>query len=278
MIFLNLAGLEAIFGDPTKAIYYALQTKKVLALQGVISRNKEYLANNIEIFMDTYLSEITNEDYQKAERHLLFVIFSPIMSNFMGIELSTTEMLTKLALWESEIIKHKTDFLYTDEWLKVIRFFGDLILYWKESQHIDNNFEIFDDRTTFEIFRYLLSSDKPKINLKEAYQNQVSAIITIPQYGHFAKLILPGIGRFVHRYWLVVAQTRRFALRNPQQFLDDLRAISPNLGGATIAQVLKSAAQALGINIPSHGRETLDQVRKISMPWDFKSGLSEEIH
>jgi hypothetical protein len=35
---------------------------------------------------------------------------------------------------------------------------------------------------------------------------------------------------------------------------------------------LKSAGQALGENIPSEAREKLEQVKKISIPWDFKSG------
>lgn len=272
----GLAGLEAIFGDPKEAINYALKAKKVLALERVIGRKKEILASSIDISINSYLSEITDEDYQKAERHLLYLVFSPLLSHFIGTNLNTTEMLSKLALWEREITEHETDFLYTNEWLKVIKYFRDLILYWKEDRQIDHNFEVFEDRSTFEIFWYLLSSDKPKINLKEAYQNQVSAIITMPQYGKFAKHMLPGIGRFIHRYWLVVAQRRRFALRYPQQFLDDLQATSPNLGGATLAYVLKSAGQAIGVNIPSDVREKLNQVREISMPWDFKSGINEE--
>jgi len=278
MIYHDLAGLEALFGDPKEAINYALQTKNILALERVIGRKKEISASSFDIKIDSYSSEITDEDYQKAERYLQYMVFSPLLSHFMGSVMNTTEILSKLALWEKEIAEHESEFLYTNEWLKAIKYYGDLILYWKEGRQIDHNFEIFEDKTTFEIFRYLLSSDQPKIKLKEAYQNQVRAIISLPQYGPFAKHMLPGIGRFIHRYWLVVAQTRRFAMRYPQQFLDDLQATSPNLGGATLAHVLKSAGQAIGVNIPSDAREKLDQVRKISMPWDFRSGLTEKTY
>jgi hypothetical protein len=276
MIYFDLAGLTAMFGNPKEAISYALQVKKFLALERVIGRKKEILTSITDTRIETFLSEITDEDYQKAEKHLLYVVFIPLLSQFIGTYFYIEKILNKLVLWEKEISEHRSDFLYTNEWLKVIKYFRDLILYWKQDSQIDQNFEIFEDRTTFEIFRYLLSSDKPKTNLKEAYQNQVSAIITISQYGHFAKHMLPGIGRFIHRYWLGVAKNRRFALRYPQQFLDDLQATSPNLGGATLSRVLKSAGQALGLNISSDAREKLDRVKKISIPWDFESGLSTD--
>jgi len=273
MFYLDLASLEAIFGDPEKAINYALQAKKVLALERLIGRNKEIIASSFDLKIDSYLSEVTYEDYQKAETHLLYVIFGPLFSHLIGTDWKTIEIISKLALWEREIIEHKTDLLFTCEWLKVIKYFGDLIFYWKEGRQIDPNFKVFEDRTTFDIFRYLLSSDQPKVNLKEAFQNQVSAIISISQYGHYAKHMLPGIGRFVYRYWLGIAQNRRFALRYPQQFLDDLEVTSPNLGGATLERVLKNSAQAIGVDIPDDVRKKLNQVRRISMAWDSKSGL-----
>jgi hypothetical protein len=109
--------------------------------------------------------------------------------------------------------------------------------------------------------------------LKEAFKNQGSAAVTILQYGQLAIPMLYGFGKFIHQYWLMVAQTRRFAIRHPQQFYDELRSISPNLGGATVAQVLKCAARAIGVNIPSDVREKFNQIWKISRPWDFNSNL-----
>lgn len=273
-IYLDLAGLTAMFGNPKEAISYALQAKKVLAFDRVIGRKKEILTSSNDISFDNLLSEISEEDYQKAEKHLLYLVFVPGLSQIISTNFNGEEILSKMDLWDIEIYEHRSDFQFTNEWLKAIKYFRELILFWKRDIQINQFFEIFGDRTTFEIFRYLLSSDKPKTNLKEAYQNQVSAIIALPQYGPFAKYMLPGIGRFIHRYWLGVAKNRRFALHHPQQFLDDLQATSPNFGGATISRVLKSAGQALGVDIPSDARKRLAQVRKISMPWDFNPDSS----
>lgn len=277
MIIGDLACFEAMFGDPNEALNYTLQAKNVLAIERVIGRNKERLSSVIDRKIDMYSSEITDEDYQLVERHLLYVVFCPLLSHFMSTEFNTGEILTKLALWEQEIINRESDFLYTNEWLKVIKYFGNLIRYWKEGYPTDDDFEVFNDKSTFEIYRHLFSSDQSKIKLKEAYQNQVSSIISLPQYGTFAKHMLPGLGKFIHRYWLNIAKTRRFALRYPQQFLEDMQSTSPNLSGDTLAHVLKSAGHAIGVSIPSSVIEKLDQVRNIYMPWNSKSGLSEDL-
>jgi tetratricopeptide (TPR) repeat protein len=276
MMYDDLASLEAMFGDPSESLGYAVQAKKFLAVGKVLYRKKEEFASSVDLTMDVFLSEVTEEDYQTAERHLFYVVFSPLLSYMLGANLNKTEISARLALWEKAIVEEAPGLLYMDEWSKAIQLIDDLVQFWKEGEDIDPDLEVFGDKTILELFWYLLSSAGSNIKLKEAFSYQVSAIITLPQYGQFARYMLPGIGKFIHRYWLAIAQTRRFALRNPQQFLDNLLSTSPNQGGATLAHVLKSAGQALGVNIPSDAREKLDQVKNISMPWDFKSDLSTD--
>lgn len=273
MIYLDLAPLEAFFGDPSVSLEYALQAKNVLALMRVVDREKEELPSSMDLSMELFSSKTSDVDYQIAERHLLYVVFAPMLSYFMGANLNTTEIILKLTEWEKTILEHEAEFLYTKEWLMIIQFLNNLIRFWKEGHQIDFDFEVFGDKSSFEIFCHLFSSDRPDISLKEAFRKQVSAIIAIPQYGRFAKYIFPGLGRFIHRYWLVIAQTRRFALRNPQLLYDELLSTSPNLGGATLAHVLKSAGQAVGVNLPNDIKEQLNQVWKISQPWDFNPNL-----
>jgi hypothetical protein len=106
-------------------------------------------------------------------------------------------------------------------------------------------------------------SNYSNFNLREANNYQLSAIVTLPQYGQSARYMLHGLGRFIHRYWLNIAKTRRFALRNPDQFLEKLILISPNGRGVTLAQTLISASQALGVNITSETKELLNQVKDL---------------
>jgi len=62
--------------------------------------------------------------------------------------------------------------------------------------------------------------------------------------------MLPGVGKFVHRFWLDVANTRGFALNSPQLFRKECLAISPRQGAKTGVRVLRSASRAVGISLP----------------------------
>jgi hypothetical protein len=270
MFYFDLASLEVIFGDPNEAINYTVQVKKMLALERMIGANKEILHTSFDGDIETKLQKVTTDDYQNAETRFLYVIFAPLFSELLASDLNTAQIISKLTQWERVVIDQKLNLSLSNEWLKVIRYFGDLIFYWKEGRPVDTSFKVFEDSTTFEIYRHLLMSDQQKINLRDAFRYQVSAIISIPQYGHFAKHMLPGIGRFVHRYWSEVAQHRRFALSHPELFVDELKVISPDRGGATLELVLKSAGQAIKISIPEEAKKKLTQVRKISVAWDPK--------
>jgi len=75
--------------------------------------------------------------------------------------------------------------------------------------------------------------------------------------------MLPGVGRFVHRFWLDVANTRGFALNSPQLFRKDLLAISPRQGVKTGVKVLRSASRAVGISLPE---DILTRFRQMEGP------------
>jgi hypothetical protein len=273
MIHPYLTTLEAIFGDPLKSLGYAQQAKKSWAIEIMINRKEKDLLSCIDLSMDLLLPEISEEDNQKAEQRLLYTVFVPMLCFLMGANPPIFEIDSKLARWGEVIKENEKGLLYPKEWLAIIQFFVNLIHFWKEGQEFEHDFDVFGDRTTFEILWYIFTTDRPTTTLKEAFTNQVRAAITILQYGQLATHMLDGFGRFIHRYWSVVAQTRRFALRHPQQFYDELRSISPNLGGATVDQVLKSAGNAVGVNLSSDVREQLNQVWKISRPWDFNPDL-----
>jgi len=269
MLYLDLTGLEVEFGNPKEAIMYAISSIKTFAIMRVIGRKKDGYAHTL--YHNSYTSEITDEDYQIAEKQLVHTLFAPVFSHLISRDWSTEEIRSRLSTWKSLVIQHKKDLIYSDEWLNVLNYFGDLIHYWKEDIPIDEEYGVFGEKTIFTIFRYILSSDKSKVSLKEAYQNQLSGVISLAQFGQSVKHTLPGIGRFIHRYWFDIARNRRFAIKNPQEFIDDLMAINPYLGGVTLEGVLKRASQALGLSVPSDALNKLDEVKKISRPWDFKS-------
>ena len=270
IFYIDLASLEAKFGGPSEALQYAIHAKKVLALEKVIGTSKEKLDLHIDESIDSDLQEISKDELRRAETRFLYILFAPLFSELIASGWSTEEIVSKLTQWEHAIIGYEKNLSLPNEWVEVVSYLKDLIYFWKEDRPINTNFKFFEDSTTFEIFRYLLMSDQQKTNLNDAFRYQVSAIISIPQYGHFAEHMLPGIGRFIHRFWSEVALHRRFLLSGPQLFVTDLKVISPNRGGATIELVLKSAGMALKTIIPPEAAEKLTKVRKISIAWDPK--------
>jgi hypothetical protein len=175
--------------------------------------------------------------------------------------------LAELEKWNNEIVAIKSDLLLAEDWLNLIRYFKDLILFWKDNADIDSEFMVFDHRTSFEVFRFLLGSERSNVSLNDGYISQVRVAITLPNYGDYAKYMFLGIGKFVHRHWLEISQTRRFALRHPSMFFDELIAISPNNGAETLYDVLVSAGRAVGVNLSDDVKDKLKEMKKMARPW-----------
>jgi hypothetical protein len=113
----------------------------------------------------------------------------------------------------------------------------------------------------------LLDSEKSKVGLNDTYILQVRVAISLPNFGSFVKYLFSGIGRFVHRHWLNIAQTRRFALHHPSLFLDELMSISPYDGANTLYAVLICAGRAVGVNLPDDVKEKMKNAKKMAKPW-----------
>jgi hypothetical protein len=94
------------------------------------------------------------EDYQESEKHLLYVLFGPLFAHLMGEKLSSINISEVLEQWDNAITQHQNDFLFAKDWKKVIQFYGELFQLWKDGHEIDVEFEIFDNKTTFELFKF----------------------------------------------------------------------------------------------------------------------------
>jgi hypothetical protein len=263
----ELVTLETILGNPYQALQYGLQARKFFVSTSALdkeSTQSDYLVNFEEI---TNSSDFNVDDYRKSEERLLFIIFVPLFAKLIGTNLSTTEILDELDNWNTNILVIKSDLLLAEEWAKLIQYFKDLVLFWKGDGYIDNEFMLFEHNTSFEIFRELLGSEKTKVGLDEAYKSQVRVAISLPKYGEYAKYMYLGIGRFVHRYWLRIAQTRRFALHHPSIFLEELTAVSPNNGADTLYDILISAGRATGVNLSDNVKDEMRKVKEMAKPW-----------
>ena len=265
--YVNLATLETMVGNPYQALQYGIYARKFFVTTSTLGKEptqSNYLISSAEI---SHSAESSIDEYRKSEEKLIYAIFIPLFAKLIGSSLITTEILDELEKWNKEVLALKSELLLTEDWIKLIHHFKDLILFWKGDGDLDNEFTLFEHSTSFEIFRMLLSTEKSSVGLDDAYKSQVRVAISLPNYGEYAKYMFLGVGKFVHRYWLRIAQTRRFALHHPSMFLDELMAVSPTNGADTLYEVLMSAGRAVGINLPDNVKMEMKKVKKMAKPW-----------
>ena len=204
---------------------------------------------------------------KNAERSLALILFMPLFTKFVGIDLEPKLIFEEVDQWANEISSLKSELILADDWLEIIQYFKELIHLLKYKQNIEPNFEIIERYPSLRIFKLLLEGERENITLNNAYIHQVNAIISLIPYKNHAKFLYFDIGKYVHGFWLNVAHTQKFAVSNPSLFLDELEAISPNLGTITLYEVLMSASRAVGVGLNNNVREQLKEVKKMARPW-----------
>ena len=250
LVYPDIAVLEMIYGDESLALSYALLVVKFLA-----SAQKQ-AGDESKAVID--LSLAAEDDLKTVERHLLYMFFIPVLLNCLSLRFSEDQINQKMSAIEDWFDINKNKIFYPDEWMKVIKYFRDLINYRNTKIKPDLNFDVFGDRTTFQILWLFVSSLYERIPLKESFTNQVRALDGLNMYKSFCMRMLPGFGRLLHQYWLNVSKTQRFALHDPRGFADLMNAIPPSLGGRTIIKVIKAVSTALQITIPTDVMQNLE--------------------
>ncbi len=265
--YVSLTTLETILGSPSQALQYGLQARKFYITTNAVANSSTQFNfwNNSAEVADSV--EPIIEEYKKSEEKLVYIIFVPLFAKLIGSNLSTTEMLGELDKWNNEVVALKSELVLFEHWTELIQYLKDLILFWKREGDVDGVPELVKDTSFFKVLKILLDSEMPKVGLNDAYILQIRVAISLPDFGSYAKYLLPGIGRFVHRYWLIIAQTRRFALHHPSLFLDELMSISPYDGANTLYEVLMKAGMAIGINLPDDVKMRMKNVKKMAKPW-----------
>jgi hypothetical protein len=256
LVYSDIAVLEMIYGDENVALDYLLLAIKFWA--GARKSTPDQSKAEFTIGRQMNFSLITEDDLKTAERHLLYLFFMPVLLNWLSFHFSAAEVNQKISAVEYWLGVNSANIFYQAEWLKVIKYYKSLINYRDKKGKPDINFEVFGDRTTFQILWLFISSIYEKIPLKESFTNQVSALTSLVSYGSICSRMLPGFGRILHQYWLSISKTQRFALHDPQGFAELMDTISPSLGGRTIIKVIRGVSTALQVTIPIDIMENLN--------------------
>jgi hypothetical protein len=135
-------------------------------------------------------------------------------------------------------------------WQETIGRFGDCLL----ARQQGNWGAIQESPTNHSVMQALalwVSSENPTAKLTANFSKQLLVADFLRTTDRVGRYIRWYFNQFLYSYWLNIAMTRRFALRDPDLFSSDLRATKITSHTATTVRILQLAAGALGISIPS---------------------------
>jgi tetratricopeptide (TPR) repeat protein len=257
---IRLASLAVQFGHPNEALNLGLEAAKALALEKKLYEMGVDLLDQT-IKHDEILGEVSQEEFRISERQLLYLVFGPGFTNLLGTDLSKDEFNDQLEVWEEAVASHWQAFEDPEFWDEVIQILKrlSLVLFGKALREED--LDIPEDETVLKALWFLASSNQPNTRLIDSLGKQISAVDFLIRTAALSEGMFPGTAKFIHRFWVNVANTRGFALNSPQLFRKELASILPNRGASTAVKVLISASQAVGASIP---KEIMIRFRQVN--------------
>lgn len=259
----EFASLTARYGDLETALTIginSIQKTSVTQYRGLTPVDAiAFSSQNVDInHFWLQIPHISRIDYEKR---LSNIVFGPAFSELIGTVLSDEEIETRLSNWEAVISELSEIFEDPNHWHMVIEFLKKLVV----SNHSDypSNDLVKNTDMILNILWHLLASTRLQIPLHQVISTQVSAVLPFNQNPALGSHMLEGLGRFLHRYWLGIAETRRFALNNPDLFRDSLVRIRSNKGAKTISKVLLAAIRAVGVIPPESIKEQIRALEQV---------------
>lgn len=256
----ELSSLAARFGYPNEAMKLGLQAVKVLAVSKRLHENNIDMLDQTINLKDAWES-ISDEERKTTERHLLYLVVGPALTDLLGADLSEDEVEHRLVTWKRALCMQREAFDDPDFWEQVAQFLEKLEAAWIGKPLPEEELDILEEDPILKVLWYLACSSHQDTKLVDSVRMQVIAVEFLARPTGFSeKHMLPGTGRFVHRFWLNIANTRGFALNSPQLFRKELLGISPRQGVKTAVKVLRSASRAIGVSLPEDIVTTFGQV------------------
>lgn len=243
------ASLTARFGRPSEAIRLGLEVVKYAGAQRKLrhdgSRPLDATIRPLEIW-----ESLSLEERQNSERELLWLAIGPVYAEMLGSDLSQDELENRLADLENALVACKDELEDWAFWNRVIHYLRTLMLTYLGKTTVVKTSDIPDDDNLLKAFWYLVFSNAEDTSLRDSFIAQVNAVDFLIRSQGLERHILPGIGKFVFRFWSKMAEMRGFALASPQLFREELRGISPAGGARTAARVLMTASRSISVSLP----------------------------
>ena len=245
----ELAPLSGRFDAPREALQVGLDAVKFMfALQKLREATMPELHDSVD--WKLAWASASREERQNAEHDLLKMTVGPAIAELIGGDFSEEAINERLRIWISVLTSHQVEFEDQEYWNLVSQIFEDMLSPTGKAL-LDQQKEIAEEDSFLRALLYLVCSRQRARKMHDKLQMHVYAVDFFVRFSPFGRdHILPGVGSFIHRFWLDIAKTRGFALRSPQLFRDELREISPLEGETTAVKVLMAASSAISVRLP----------------------------
>lgn len=254
--FCDLSILEFLYGNNGNWINYYQNAIECLA---AIHANLEKLnSDQQEINKTVDFSLIKDSDLQIAERQTLYLIVIPI---FFGlIDENNANKQDKLAELANEIQRLQRSYNYDlDEWKCVFKYLSGLFTFTNLGNKLDYPGK--RDKNIFEIIWYILVSTNKEMPLTDVLKMQLSAVLSLVEYGTLTSSISFYIGKIMYTFWQKVAKEQRFLIFSPDELLNNLAKFTLNQGANTIRKVINAVSFSVKISISEEYKEKLKTLK-----------------
>lgn len=245
------ASLEATFGSFDDAVVCGLLAAKFVEVaREWVQRTDIHSKFPPGEIIEHNWRERTSDQRAIAQQFLLYIVFGPAFARMLVESKDATDTEMRIDACNQAMAAYRGEFEDATYWQETIGRFGDCLL----ARQQGNWGAIQESPTNHSVMQALalwVSSENPTAKLTANFSKQLLVADFLRTTDRVGRYIRWYFNQFLYSYWLNIAMTRRFALRDPDLFSSDLRATKITSHTATTVRILQLAAGALGISIPS---------------------------
>jgi hypothetical protein len=245
------ASLEALFGSLEESLVHGLFAAKTHAFtQQLLKRKPERVKLPSRYEVESGWLELTEAQRVTAQLNLLYLVFGPAFGRILVTSANSSDRAERLVACHQVVDAHALEIEKVSYWHEAIAHFGSWIATKERGQW---NFSL-DDQSGDPLMHALaiwLASDDPHAPLIANFKKQLSVVDFLTRLGPLGKYMFWSFGLFIHRYWLNIAETRRFAIKHPDLFCGELNSIRVTAHPSVTAQIMRAVARALNVSLPN---------------------------
>jgi len=246
----RLASLNASLGHLDQALDLILKASNGLAIHGYGPHVDQILATPDDDLMHNQAPALSPEQARAAEHELVLgMVVGPALVGLLSSGWPPEKSIDTLVDLQTAVAERRNSFRESALGEKVKGFLNALINLWRAEAVPEEPPPDVDD-SFHKALWFLVASSHRSTRLVDSLRMQVQAVDFLLRVPDARVHVLPGIGTFVHGFWMDIANTRSFALNHPRLFREELRGLSSQGGAKTAVGVLVSACAALGVRLP----------------------------